>query len=131
VLYLAYEFYHRTGDLKAAEDMVECWLAISGREAETADTAAAYGNLGLIYRTRGELDRAEEMLNKSLAINEKLGRQEGMAKQYDNLGNIYWTRGDVFKEHMEGEAAELRFDLDLPGTHDTEIELVVRILAGG
>ena len=54
VLYLAYEFYRRTGDLKAAEDMVERRLAISGREAETADTAAAYGNLGVIYRTRGE-----------------------------------------------------------------------------
>ncbi len=79
VLYLAYEFYSRTGDLKAAEDMLERWLAISGRDAETGDTAAAYGNLGLIYRTRGELDRAEEMQKKALAIEEKLGRQEGMA----------------------------------------------------
>ena len=89
VLSLAYEFYHRTGDLKAAEDMLERWLAISGREAETGDTAAAYGNLGLIYRTRGELDRAEEMLKKALAIEEKLGRQEGMASAYGNLGVIY------------------------------------------
>jgi tetratricopeptide (TPR) repeat protein len=95
VLYLAYAFYHRTGDLKAAEDMVERRLAISGREAETAETAAAYGNLGIIYGTRGELDRAEEMLQKAFAIDEKLGRQEGMAKAYGNLGIIYQTRGEL------------------------------------
>ena len=68
------EFYYRTRDLKAAEDMVERRLAISGREAETEDTAAAYGNLGLIYRTRGELDVAEEMFRKALAIFSTSGR---------------------------------------------------------
>ncbi|MGI8426825.1 MAG: tetratricopeptide repeat protein [Actinomycetota bacterium] len=98
VLSLATEFYYRTGDLKAAEDMVERRLAISGREAETADTAdtaAAYGNLGVIYRTRDELDRAEEMHKKSLAIEEKLGRQEGMASDYGNLEVIYQARGEL------------------------------------
>ena len=95
VLNLASEFYYRTGDLKAAEDMLERWLAISGREAETEDTAAAYGNLGILYKTRGELDRAEEMHKKSLAIEEKLGRQEGMASDYGNLGVIYRTRGEL------------------------------------
>jgi hypothetical protein len=58
VLSLASEFYFRTGDLKAAEDMLERSLAVSGREAETGETASTYGDLGLIYRTRGELDRA-------------------------------------------------------------------------
>ncbi|MGH8590857.1 MAG: tetratricopeptide repeat protein [Gammaproteobacteria bacterium] len=95
VLSLAYEFYRRTGDLKAAEDMLERWLAISGREAETGDTAAAYGNLGVIYQTRGELERAEEMYKKSLEIEEKLGRQEGIAIAYGNLGIIYGTRGEL------------------------------------
>jgi tetratricopeptide (TPR) repeat protein len=95
VLYLAYEFYDRTGDLSAAEQMLERWLAISGRDAETADTAAAYGNLGLIYRTRGDLDQAEAMIRKGLEIDEKLGRLEGMATQYGNLGLIYDTRGDL------------------------------------
>ena len=95
VLYLAYEFYLRTGDLTAAEQMLERWLAISDRDAETAETAAALGNLGLIYKTRGDLERAEEMVKKALAIEEKLGRQEGMASDYSNLGLIYRTRGDL------------------------------------
>ena len=28
----------------------------------------------------------------------------------------------VFKGHIEGEPTELRFNLDLPGTNDTEIQ---------
>ena len=71
------------------------WLAISGPDTDTADTAAAWGNLGLIYRKRGGLDRAEEMHQKSLAIEEKLGRQEGMASDYSNLGLIYEKRGEL------------------------------------
>jgi tetratricopeptide (TPR) repeat protein len=86
ILDLASEFYERIGELAAAEQMLERCLAISGLDAETANTAAAYGNLGLIYQTRGELDRAEEMHKKSLAIEETLGRQEGMASDYGNLG---------------------------------------------
>ena len=105
VLYLAYTFYQRTGDLAAAEQLLERWLAISGRDDENADTAAALGNLGLIYKTRGDFDRAEEMHNKALAINEKLGRQEGMAIQYGNLGVIYQARGDLDRaEEMHKKA---------------------------
>jgi len=88
--------------------MVERRLVISGRESETAETAAAYGNLGLLYRTRGEIDRAEEMHKKSLAIDEKLGRQEGMANHYGNLGNVYKTRGDLDRaEEMYRKAPAL------------------------
>jgi len=88
VLYLAFEFYHRTGDLKAAEDMVERWLAISGPVAETADTAAAYGNFGLVYRTRCDLDRAEEMFKKAITIAEKPGYQEIIAAARPRRGDV-------------------------------------------
>jgi hypothetical protein len=45
-----------------------------------------------------------------------------------NLKNIIGLLdlNHVFKGHIEGEATELRFDLDLPGTNDTEIQLVIR-----
>ncbi len=95
VLYLAYDFYERTGDLATAEDMLERWLAITGRDAETLETEAALGNLGLINLTRGELDRAEEMFLKAIAIDKKLGRKEGLAKGYNNLGVIYKSRGEL------------------------------------
>ncbi len=95
VLYLAFQFYYRTGELAIAEELLERWLAISGPDAETASTAAALGNLAGIYHTRGDLDRAEEMCQKALYIDEKLGQHEGMAIQYGNLGLIYMTRGDL------------------------------------
>jgi tetratricopeptide (TPR) repeat protein len=95
VLYLGFDFFNRIGDLNEARRLLRRWLAISGPEAQTADTAAAYGNLGLIYWRRGDLDQAEAMHRKSLAIEEKLGRLEGVAIQYGNLGLIYRRRRDL------------------------------------
>ncbi len=95
VLYLAFDFYFRTGDLATSEEMLERRLALGNRDAETADTAGSLGNLGVIYGTRGELDRAEEMHQKALAIFEKLGDQVGMAIEYGNLGLIYRHRSDL------------------------------------
>ncbi|MEK6676120.1 MAG: tetratricopeptide repeat protein [Planctomycetota bacterium] len=108
VLYLAFEFYYRTGDWSVAEQMLERWLAISGPDAETAETAAAYSNLGLIFQTRGNLEQAEAMLRKSLAISEKLGLLEGMANGYGNLGLIDQTRGDLAQaETMHRKSLEI------------------------
>lgn len=95
ILFLAYEFYYRTGDLDAAEEMLQRWLAASGPEAETSDTAAAYGNLGIVCKARDDFDGAEEMFRKSLAIEEALDRKEGMANQYGNLGIVYLRRDDL------------------------------------
>ncbi|MEM6884477.1 MAG: tetratricopeptide repeat protein, partial [Verrucomicrobiota bacterium] len=94
VLFLGYEFFHRIGDLESARKSLTKSLDLSGRDSVSAETASAYGNLGILYRTRGELDHAEEMYQKSLAINEALGRKEGMANQYGNLGILYSTRGE-------------------------------------
>ena len=95
ILFLAYEFFRRTGDLETALEALKKWLRISGPDTSSVETAAAYSNLGNVYQTRGELDQAEEMYRKSLAIEEALGRKEGMANQYGNLGIVYQTRGEL------------------------------------
>jgi len=95
ILSLGFEFFKRIGELAEAERLLRRWLAISGPDAETADTAAAYGNLGIVLKTRGDLDGAEAMHRKSLEINQKLGRLEGMASAYGNLGLVLRTRGDL------------------------------------
>ncbi|MFQ3245666.1 MAG: tetratricopeptide (TPR) repeat protein [Arenicella sp.] len=97
VLNLAYTFYRRTGELNLAETYLNRSLAISGKDSQSSQTAAAYGNLGNIYQIRGELEKAEEFYLKSLEINESLGRKEGMANQYGNLGIIYKIRGELEK----------------------------------
>ena len=99
ILSLAFEFYHWTGDLESAFSVLEKWLNISGPNEISAETASAYGNLGILYLTRGNLERAEAMQQKALAIDEALGHKEGMADNYGNLGIIYKNRGDL--EHAE------------------------------
>lgn len=95
VLYLGYEFFARLGEIDEAERLLRRWLSITGPESQTAETAAAYGNLGNIESTRGNLDTAEDYLKKALAFNEKIGRIDGMAIQYGNLGIIEGTRGNL------------------------------------
>ncbi len=86
-------FLDRIGSLVRAEALFERALEIAGDDRGAV--AAAYGNLGLIYKTRGDLEQAESMHRKSLAINEKLRRKESIAIDYGNLGLIYQTRGDL------------------------------------
>ena len=85
----------RIGDLDGAEIACRRVESLGGQTGDRPLLAVAYGNLGLIYRTRGDLDQAEAMHRKSLAIEEELGRKEGMASDYSNLGLIYQTRGDL------------------------------------
>ena len=56
-----------------------CRWAMSARTKELI--AVAYGNLGLIEKTRGNLDAAEAYHKKSLAIDEELGSKEGWRPQ--------------------------------------------------
>ncbi len=113
VLYLAFLFYWRTGDLVTAEELTERRLAISGRDTATPAITRALGNLGLIYQTRGELDRAEEMHRKALAIDEKLDNQEGIARHCGNLGIIYRTRGELERaEEMHRTSLETAEKID-------------------
>ncbi|MCH9007783.1 tetratricopeptide repeat protein [candidate division KSB1 bacterium] len=117
ILFLAYSFFERTGDLDSALDVLERWLVLSGADTKSPDTAAAYGNLGILYKTRGDLDRAEAMYEKSLAIDEALGRKEGMASDYGNLGILYQTRGDLDRaEAMYEKSLELFKSLGSPSS---------------
>jgi tetratricopeptide (TPR) repeat protein len=98
-------FLLRIGSLGKAEDNLLRVSAIGQATGDKEILAAAYGNLGIIYKTRGELGKAEEIYKKALAINEELGRKEGLAANYCNLGLIYKTRGELGKaEEMYNEA---------------------------
>lgn len=95
VLSLGYDFFERIGELDEAERLLKRWLAISGRETRTSDTAAALGNLGLIAHTRGNLDEAEKFLRESLQIFRDIGLPEGQAGALGNLGLIARARGNL------------------------------------
>ncbi len=96
------------------DDAKECYsrllvLKPDDREVE----AVAYGNLGLIYKTRGDLDEAEKMFNAGLEIDKELDRLEGMAAKYGNLGLIYRKRGDLDEaERMHRKSLDVNEELD-------------------
>ncbi len=56
--------------------------------------SAAYGNIGVVYRTLGEPHKALEYHEKALEINEKIGRLEGQATNLGNIGIVYDTLGE-------------------------------------
>jgi len=115
VLYLGYDFFERIGELDEAEQLLRRWLAISGPDARTQETAAAYGNLGVVLRTRGELNGAEAMHRKALEIDEQLGWPEGVANNLGNLANVLLTRGDLDgAEAMHRKALAINEKLGLP-----------------
>ncbi|WP_420208481.1 tetratricopeptide repeat protein [Candidatus Electronema sp. JC] len=98
----------RTGELAQAEAAYRKVLALGEAHQDKEKQTWAYGNLGIVYRTRGELDKAEEMHTKSLALNKALGRKEGMANHYGNLGSVAYTRGELDKsEEMYRKSLEI------------------------
>lgn len=100
ILYLAYEFYNRTGDVNSAFSALDRWLSLTGKGEQSAETAAAFGNLGNLYFAQGEIDRAEETYRNSLAIDEANGNIKGMALTFGNLGNCCYIRGELDKAEM-------------------------------
>jgi tetratricopeptide (TPR) repeat protein len=95
ILSLGFEFFYRTGDIQSAQTVLNKWINLSGSKENSIKKSAAYGNLGILYKTRGELERAEEMHLRALTINEELGHRKGMASDYGNLGILYSIRGEL------------------------------------
>ena len=108
ILYVASQFYFRISDYSQADTMLRRWLAIGGPEQHTPETAAAFGNLGIICMARADLDEAESLFHKALAIDEKLGRDDGLALAYHNLSHIHRAHGDLaLAEDMLRKAMKL------------------------
>lgn len=61
-------FLQRIGMLKRAEQKFKQIEDFGQKTGDRIGMATAYGNLGILYKTRGDLNAAEEMYKKSLAI---------------------------------------------------------------
>jgi tetratricopeptide (TPR) repeat protein len=83
------------GDLAEAESSLLVHLALYEWLGSKEGVAAAYGNLGMLYKALGDLAPAEAMYKEALKLHESLGRSEGMAADYGNLGRVYQMRGDL------------------------------------
>jgi tetratricopeptide (TPR) repeat protein len=100
-------FVVRVGRLPQAEVIYEEILRIAG-PGEDRWRADAYGNLGLIHRTRGRLDAAVDAVQKALEIDERTIRLDDMAIHLGHLGLICRTRGELARaEEMHRRALEI------------------------
>lgn len=79
--------------LKLARRSLDLSLSIFG--AESAETAIAYKNIGVIYREKYKFGDSIENLEKSLAIYQKVDGQTGksLAGVYDELATSYALAG--------------------------------------
>ncbi len=83
--------YVRLGRLDDAISTYE--NLISSGDTDERNLADAYGNLGLIYRTRGNFEESESLQLKALQISEAIPYPEGAAAILGNLGLLYDTFG--------------------------------------
>ncbi len=90
-------FLMRIGTLKKAERIFKQLSSIGKVMGNKKVQAIAYGNLGVLYKTKGDLKKAEKMCNKSLKLNREMGSKEGLASLYGNLGILNKIRGDIIK----------------------------------
>lgn len=98
---------NNVGESKRAFDKV---LALSGNDKSTQ--AAAYGNLGLVYKD-SDPEKAEEYFLKSLEIDKSNGEQGRVANQYINLGLLYERQGDFNKaEELYRKSLDIRKNIN-------------------
>ena len=93
LLFLAFQFFFRTGDYAGAERYARERLARCA--PASPDEARACTNLGLIHQMRGELDEAEAMQRRAIAIDRAIGDERGLARDLGNLALVPEARGEL------------------------------------
>lgn len=105
LLFLAFQYFFRRGDLELAEEATRRRLKVAGEGS--ADAARAWTNLGLIYFFKKEYARAEEMHEKACAIDRANGDWRGLARDLGNWAMIPEVRQEWERaEKMYLEALE-------------------------
>lgn len=93
LLFLAFQFFIRTGDYESADRFARERLALCA--PGSPDEARARTNLGLVHQMRGELDEAEAMQRRAIEIDRANGDERGLARDLGNLALVPEARGDL------------------------------------
>jgi tetratricopeptide (TPR) repeat protein len=108
--------YYSLSKLKEAENHYKNALKnaneVEDKEERLRGRSAAFGNIGLIYKTKGDLDKALEYHQKALKIDQEIGYQQGQANQLGNIGLIYSDKGDLDKA-LEYHQKALKIDQEI------------------
>ncbi|MBX3357371.1 MAG: tetratricopeptide repeat protein [Phycisphaeraceae bacterium] len=115
ILFLAFQFYFRSGDTDTAERLAHRRLDLA--PPDSAHAARALANLGVLAHHLARLDEAESHLTRALDIDRRLGNQEGTARALANLALVPESRGDLDRAeslYLESIAIAERLDGPAP-----------------
>jgi tetratricopeptide (TPR) repeat protein/predicted Ser/Thr protein kinase len=85
--------HYKMGEAEKAEEEIRRGLELLEGSGASADLAAGYHYLGIVYRSRGDYDTAVEMHTASLKLREQIGDRWGIALSFNNLGIAYKNQG--------------------------------------
>ena len=72
-------------------------LALANEVGDTHGMAAAYNNLGVVYRNHGALDKALEFYITAEGLFRKTNDKPGLAATHNNIGTVYSLKKDAEK----------------------------------
>jgi tetratricopeptide (TPR) repeat protein len=94
VLFRAFQFHFRAGELEPAERYARLRLAAAGPDALTPHAARAHTNLGLVLLYQKRFDEARDAITRALEIDRAIGFDYGVSRDLGNLSLIPEDLGD-------------------------------------
>ncbi|MBA7624577.1 Photosystem I assembly protein Ycf3 [subsurface metagenome] len=110
----------RSSAYKDAEQTFLEMIRIAEKAKIEEALAAAYGNIGLVYKTLGEPKRALEYDQRALEIAEKVGNPKIQAIALGNIGNTYLGL-EQFKEALSYLQRAREIYVKIGAKHKVEI----------
>lgn len=95
LLFMAFQFYFRTGDVERAKAVTITRITLAGRDGQLGIEARARCNLGLICLTQGDMENAMQYGKQALAIDERLEDQIGIARDLGHIANVHEAMGEL------------------------------------
>lgn len=93
-LFMAFQFYFRTGDLEAAERITRHRLAICAQPRFSWAFARAWSNLALILTARAKFTDAREAADHAVAISKAAGDERALARDLGTLAYVHEALGN-------------------------------------
>jgi DNA-binding CsgD family transcriptional regulator len=111
-------FLIRTGDLDAADAVLQDCLAIERDSGDVTEAAETRNNLGMVAYWRGTVEPARRYFEQAIDLSTELGLEYTLAQATFNLGLLDYLTGDttIARQRCLQSVGTLRHLGDLPGT---------------
>jgi tetratricopeptide (TPR) repeat protein len=93
VLFLAFQFHCRLGELDPAEQYAQLRLDLAA--PDSADAARAFTNLGIVAHLKNDQDRAEQFFARAIDIDRRTANLEALARDLGNSALVPEARGNL------------------------------------